>query len=408
MTTPTDGEWMSAAEARQFLHPHVGAHAICSRAHAGLIKARAKLFISQGMEQTDVEVPREFWAKAKTTQRSNWVTGDFQTVFHSRVNTMQGNQRAERRLQAFGVEFRRQDIEGLKPASTAANLAPPSAPAQRPASSDGEWMSAQEALQFLQLPQADALKAICDRAQVGLIQARAKLFIAQDNEQRDVDVSREFWTPKKEGAVLTANWLSGDFETWMNHPSYRLKAFGVTFRRSDIEGLKPAASGASASSLIEPISPIEPVASRKVFLVHGRDEHAKNEVALFLRKIGLEEIVLHQRPNRGRNLLTKFQEEAEGSSFAVILMTPDDDGGIAGELQQKRARQNVVFELGFFIGKLEAPHVAALVVPDVEKPSDFDGICWIEFGRGTNWKNELARELKEAGVPFDLDAIFHA
>jgi predicted nucleotide-binding protein len=109
-----------------------------------------------------------------------------------------------------------------------------------------------------------------------------------------------------------------------------------------------------------------------------------------------------------RNLLTKFQEEAEGASFAVILMTPDDDGGLAGGPQQKRARQNVVFELGFFIGKLGTPHVAALIVPGVEKPSDFDGICWIEFGPGTNWKNELARELKEAGVPFDSDEVLHA
>ena len=165
---------------------------------------------------------------------------------------------------------------------------------------------------------------------------------------------------------------------------------------------------ASASSHVEPTSPIEPLASRKVFIVHGRDENAKNEVALFLKKIGLEDIVLHQRPNRGRNLLSKFQEEAEGSSFAVILMTPDDDGGLAGGPQQKRARQNVAFELGFFIGKLGTPHVAALVVSGVEKPSDFDGICWIEFGRDTDWKKELARELRWAGVPFDSDAILHA
>jgi predicted nucleotide-binding protein len=144
------------------------------------------------------------------------------------------------------------------------------------------------------------------------------------------------------------------------------------------------------------------------FTRHGRDEDGRNEVALFLRKIGLEDTVLHQRPNRGRHLHTKFQEEAEGASFAVILMTPDDDGGLVGEPQQRRARQNVVFELGFFIGKLETPHVAAFIGPGVEKPSDFDGICWIEFGRAPKWKIELARELKEAGVPFDSDKILHA
>ncbi len=169
-----------------------------------------------------------------------------------------------------------------------------------------------------------------------------------------------------------------------------------------------SSSGTGILSPVEQTSPHEPIASRRVFIVHGRDENAKNEVALFLKKIGLEDIILHHRPNRGRNLLTKFQEEAEGASFAVILMMPDDDGGLAGGPQQKRARQNVVFELGFFIGKLGTPRVAALIVPGLEKPSDFDGICWIEFGRGTNWKNELARELKAAGVPFNSDELLCA
>ena len=176
-----------------------------------------------------------------------------------------------------------------------------------------------------------------------------------------------------------------------------------------IGGLKPSFSWQiekNRRDLDQSMAPVQ--SSRKIFLVHGRDDNAKNEVALFLRKIGLEEIILHLRPNRGRNLLTKFQEEADGASFAIILMTADDDGGLSGEPQQKRPRQNVVFELGFFIGKLGTQGVAALVVPGIEKPSDFDGICWIEFGRGTNWKNEIARELKEAGVNFDSDALLHA
>jgi predicted nucleotide-binding protein len=124
---------MSAAEARQFLHPHaVGASAICSRAYAGLIKARAKLFISQGVEHTDIEVPREFWAKAGAALRENWVTGDFEKVVPGKM----GNVRLDRRQRAFGVTFRRQDIEQLKPASIAANPAPPPAlTAANPASS---------------------------------------------------------------------------------------------------------------------------------------------------------------------------------------------------------------------------------------------------------------------------------
>jgi len=172
-------------------------------------------------------------------------------------------------------------------------------------------------------------------------------------------------------------------------------------KRSLLDTAQPLASAVSTP-------PTTAVSSRKVFLVHGHDENAKNEVALFLRKIGLEDIILHQRPSRGRHLLTKFQEEAEGASFAVILMTPDDEGGVVGGERHKRARQNVVLELGFFIGKFGTPRVAALIVPGVEKPSDFDGICWIEFGPGKNWKIELARELREAGLPFDAHEVFNA
>jgi predicted nucleotide-binding protein len=139
--------------------------------------------------------------------------------------------------------------------------------------------------------------------------------------------------------------------------------------------------------------------SNKVFVVHGRDNDTKNEVARFLSKIGLEEIILHERPNKGRHLLTKFQEEADGAGFAVVLITPDDQGGLAGEPPRGRARQNVVFELGFFIGKLGPSNVAALVKGDVEKPSDFDGVGYIPLDAAGAWKGLLARELKAANVP---------
>lgn len=156
-------------------------------------------------------------------------------------------------------------------------------------------------------------------------------------------------------------------------------------------------SGASHQRLPETAQ-----SSKKVFLVHGRDDAAKNEVALFLRAIGLEPIILHLRPNGGRHLLTKFTEESEGAGFAVVLMTPDDEGGLNGGGDRRfRARQNVVFELGFFIGKLGPASVAALIKGEVEKPSDFDGIGYIIFDSGGRWKTDLARELHYAKVPFD-------
>jgi predicted nucleotide-binding protein len=186
-----------------------------------------------------------------------------------------------------------------------------------------------------------------------------------------------------------------------------LKAQSLALLGQAVKGLEEdIAAGAGAPAPAIPAA--HPKPSDKVFLVHGRDDATKNEVALFLRSIGLEPIILHTRPHRGRNILTKFQEESEGAAFAVILMTPDDEGALVGGTPQKRARQNVVFELGFFIGKLGTPNVAALVKGHIERPSDFDGIGYIDFDPNGEWKRLLAREMHDAQIPFDASKVFTA
>lgn len=75
---------------------------------------------------------------------------------------------------------------------------------------------------------------------------------------------------------------------------------------------------------------------------------------------------------------------------------------------RSRARQNVVFELGFVIGKLGAANVAALMKSTVEKPSDLDGIAYISYGPGTSLKTELAREMYHMKIPFDTKAVLTA
>jgi predicted nucleotide-binding protein len=173
----------------------------------------------------------------------------------------------------------------------------------------------------------------------------------------------------------------------------------VSFLEGELDLAPPATPHSPAT---------RPKPSRKVFVVHGRDDATKNEVALFLSSIGLEPIILHTRPHGGRNILTKFQEESQGAGFAVILMTPDDEGALVGETLQKRARQNVVFELGFFIGKLGTSNVAALVKGHIEKPSDFDGIGYIDFDAKGEWKRLLAREMQYTQIPFDASKVFTA
>jgi predicted nucleotide-binding protein len=143
----------------------------------------------------------------------------------------------------------------------------------------------------------------------------------------------------------------------------------------------------------------------KVFVVHGHDGAPKAEVARFIERLGFDAIILHERPNKGRALIAKFAEEAAGVGFAVVLMTPDDQGraGNAVDLNP-RARQNVVFELGFFIGRLGPHRVAALIKGNIELPSDFDGVAYISLDR-EDWQAKLGAELNAAGFEIDWNKM---
>jgi predicted nucleotide-binding protein len=143
----------------------------------------------------------------------------------------------------------------------------------------------------------------------------------------------------------------------------------------------------------------------RIFVVHGRDDGPKDSVARFLERMGLRPIILHELANRGRTIISKFRDEAADVGFAVVLMTPDDHGGIAGKTTRPRARQNVIFELGFFIGALGFDCVAALVKGEVEQPSDFDGVVYIPFDPQGAWRPKLGKELQAAGFAIDWNKV---
>jgi len=89
----------------------------------------------------------------------------------------------------------------------------------------------------------------------------------------------------------------------------------------------------------------------------------------------------------------------------VVILSPDDVGGRVTDPQttKPRARQNVILELGFFCGVLGRASVLALRKGNVEIPSDFDGVVYENLDLGGGWKLRLALELKEAGLPIDLN-----
>lgn len=145
----------------------------------------------------------------------------------------------------------------------------------------------------------------------------------------------------------------------------------------------------------------------KVFLVHGHDNELKETVARFLERIDLIPIVLHEQANRGQTIIEKFEKHSN-VPYAIVLLTPDDVGNISendGKMNP-RARQNVIFELGYFYGKLGRANVCAILRDNIERPSDSDGILYVGFDPSGGWKMLLTKELKAAGLEFDANKVF--
>jgi predicted nucleotide-binding protein len=175
----------------------------------------------------------------------------------------------------------------------------------------------------------------------------------------------------------------------------------------EIEFAAPQAIGVSGSEYGPAPAQSTREPTREVFVVHGHDEGARESVARYLEKIGFKPIILHEQANMGRTVVEKI--EAHGDvDFAVVLLTPDDEGCVHGGNPEPRARQNVLLELGYFIGKLGRANVCALKRGVVEIPSDFAGVVWEAMENGGSWKQALARELQAAGHEIDWNQVMKA
>jgi predicted nucleotide-binding protein len=173
-----------------------------------------------------------------------------------------------------------------------------------------------------------------------------------------------------------------------------------------LETAKRLREGAAANSTI--LSPNEdqlhrmvPISStQKIFVVHGRNEYYRQRVVNLLREWGCIPITLREQPNIGRTLIEKFEEHAN-ADYAVVLLTADDKGALATERNHlPRPRQNVVFEMGYFIGRMTRERVCALYQEGVELPSDLAGIVYVPLDSNDQWQQVLLDELRAVG--FDL------
>lgn len=163
-----------------------------------------------------------------------------------------------------------------------------------------------------------------------------------------------------------------------------------------VQQLKSQPHGSSVSSALQPVTRNK----RKVFIVHGRDNEAKQEVSRFIEHLGLEAIILHEQASSGMTIIEKIEHYSNDADFAIVLYTACDHGRGVHESTmppKHRARQNVVFEHGYLMAKLGRENVCSLVKGSIETPNDLSGVLYVELDDRGAWKIQVAKELKACG-----------
>lgn len=136
------------------------------------------------------------------------------------------------------------------------------------------------------------------------------------------------------------------------------------------------------------------------FIVHGHDNQFKFETQLLLNRAGINSKVLHEQPDKGRTIIEKLLEEGKQANYAIVLLSPDD---LVAQ-GDARARQNVILEIGYFIGLLGRDRVRLIIKDKVEIPSDLQGILYEKFDVTGSWKVRLVKEMMAVGIYADLKA----
>jgi len=175
----------------------------------------------------------------------------------------------------------------------------------------------------------------------------------------------------------------------------------------DVELEQRSANGSAAA--IEAAGAAGPGANERemqIFLVYGRDERQMQAVVRLLEEQGPHEIaVMHDGPDEDRTLVEKFAGAAK-SGYAIVLLTADDVGTPRLDPDEApyfspRARQGVVFQLGFLVGALTSRRVCVLYEHGVELPSNLDGLAYVRFDLAGAWQSKLLLELRGAGFEYD-------
>ena len=142
-----------------------------------------------------------------------------------------------------------------------------------------------------------------------------------------------------------------------------------------------------------------PADSKEIFVVHGHSDTAKLQLKKLLSALGLEPVILSEQTHRGRTIMEELEHWSTTCSFAIVLMTPDDIGSEEQTASLRRARQNVILELGWFMGRLGRENVILISQGDLELPSDVLGVLYLQFENDIHEvAADISKQLRDVGM----------
>jgi predicted nucleotide-binding protein len=165
---------------------------------------------------------------------------------------------------------------------------------------------------------------------------------------------------------------------------------------------------AAVSSKTAPVG--DPVNKLKIFIVHGHDTVAREQLELVLHRLGLNPYILQNQDGGSKTIIENLEQNIYSeSAFGIVLMTPDDYGyrkDQADAERQPRTRQNVIMEMGMVMASLGRDRMAILKKGNLEIPSDADGIIRLEFNDSVKEVvPKLVQRLQNAGIHIDASRI---
>ena len=235
-----------------------------------------------------------------------------------------------------------------------------------------EWITSAEALELLKpISLSISMRTICKRAHAGLVRAKSERFISGLNVKDDHEIPKEFWWAEGE-AALVQNWHTGDFDTWLEKQLH-LQAYGVAFWRADIERLRP-----KINAKTERKEKLMETASKKVFIGHGRSLLWRPLQNFLQSRLGLIVDEFNVEPTAGITTKERLEEMLNEATFAFLVMTAEDEQPDG----TKRARENVIHEVGLFQGRLGFRKAIVMLERGCNEFSNIAGVGEIRFGKG--------------------------